>query len=235
MTLLAEPTGVRGSCGTGCVFCAEFAGTYDGDGSFGQLCPDWPYPDRVIFSTDNWLLVPDAAPLAKLHALLVPRQHRDSILGAAITPEFEEVLQRALGLLRAAGFEPAFFEHGDCGSGGVGCVDHAHLHIIPESRGVVARLLSDFENTQRFSSIAHASTQHSGRSYLLASANRSQSVFYVELEEPDTVPQYFRRALAAAHRTADFCWRNGGDTAGALRTYHYLRAAPTEAIGGAKR
>jgi len=98
------------------------------------LCGDLASRGGRLDLGDGLALAADAAPLLPGHALLFTTSHLPSF--AASSPAqmvaAEEVLQRLCGLGRYAAGAVLVFEHGTTeATGGSGCVDHAHIHILP--------------------------------------------------------------------------------------------------------
>lgn len=135
-----------------CVFCGIFEAKVGGGTSeFFQIYPNLSELGQVIEVTNNFVLIPDIAPLTINHLLLVTRSHLPSL---ASTPESNlEELSKFVGKTvgRMKGFHPdseiVVFEHGvgtiegkvvQCGS--CGRTDHAHLHILPMPKGKLLEL-----------------------------------------------------------------------------------------------
>lgn len=113
-----------------------------GTQEFFQVYPALKEKGQIIDASEHFVLIPDIAPIAKDHLLLVPREHFPSfssipqLLGRELTPVIAEVINRMKEFHPHS--EIIAFEHGvgtidgqtiQCG--GCGRTDHAHLHILP--------------------------------------------------------------------------------------------------------
>jgi diadenosine tetraphosphate (Ap4A) HIT family hydrolase len=101
--------------------------------------PPW---DQVLFESDNFVVVPTVGAIVEGWVLIVPRE--PYLCMGAINAELREELQQVVALFAAAirdcYGEVAAFEHGpSCVGTRVGCgVDHAHLHLLPAPRNLIA-------------------------------------------------------------------------------------------------
>ncbi|WP_343222193.1 HIT family protein [Methylomonas paludis] len=91
---------------------------------------------EIVASTENFLVILDVAPITAGHALVIPRLHEHSlsILWRDLSEKLEQVVSAVVTTLNnETGKAAIICEHG-LGSeakGHAGCVEHAHLHIIP--------------------------------------------------------------------------------------------------------
>jgi ATP adenylyltransferase len=117
---------------TACKFCQKFGGTNRG----GQIA------DRVLFESENFVVVPTVGSIVPGWLLVVPRSHFLSIgsLDEAQFREFVTLQKTAAEALRECFGSVYIFEHGaarECETVGCG-VDHAHLHIVATSVDILA-------------------------------------------------------------------------------------------------
>jgi len=113
-----------------------------GTQEFFQVYPALREKGQIIKASDNFVLIPDIAPVTKDYLLLVPKNHFPSF--SSIPPSLrEEAIQMISDVInRMKEFHPhseiIAFEHGvgtiegeiiRCG--GCGRTDHAHLHMLP--------------------------------------------------------------------------------------------------------
>jgi len=99
-------------------------------------------PDREILAQcEHAVAVFDGHPVAKGHALILPRRHVATIWdleAAEYAACFE--LARAVRALLQARFSPDGFNLGvNCGEAAGQSVEHAHIHLIPRYRGDVEK------------------------------------------------------------------------------------------------
>ncbi|MFB4276453.1 HIT family protein [Nonomuraea sp. MTCD27] len=90
----------------------------------------------VLWGDDNVFVMPDLAPVAPGHLLIVTTEHLTALASAdpGLIDVVESAKNRVRELFRAAydGSDTVFVEHGPAQpSGGGNCVDHAHLHCLP--------------------------------------------------------------------------------------------------------
>lgn len=96
-------------------------------------------PARIWFETEHAIAFADAFPVADGHTLVVPRKHVATIYELtmpeqkAIWELVAEVRQRLLTGLKPDGFNIGFNDGLAAGQ----TVEHAHVHIIPRSKGDV--------------------------------------------------------------------------------------------------
>lgn len=119
-----------------CVFCEEFEG--DTFGAWHERFPG--VPDRTLFATDSFVVLPSLGPIGRWHLLLVPRNHVTSL--SQLPPHAAEecwwILERLRTVLIDDGQQVTTFEHGTCGTeeaGGCGIV-HAHGHVVAGGCGI---------------------------------------------------------------------------------------------------
>ena len=97
---------------------------------------DLPGAAGVLWGDDNVFVMPDLAPVAPGHLLIVTTEHLTALASAdpGLIDVVESAKNRVRELFRAAydGSDTVFVEHGPAQpSGGGNCVDHAHLHCLP--------------------------------------------------------------------------------------------------------
>ena len=125
-----------------CAFYGQFDKGSKGTEEFFQIYPALRERGQIIASSDNFILIPDIAPISTDHLLLVPKIHFRSFasLPASFNKEFEWIVSETINKMQ--NFHPSSeiiaFEHG-MGTideqiimcGGCGRTEHAHLHILP--------------------------------------------------------------------------------------------------------
>lgn len=119
----------------GCTLCGELLGEFDLD-LFGSLKIDG-LDHRTVGETASLILMVTIGPLARGHALVVPKEHVHAIgdLNARAFEELRLVLRAVRDSLSVAPGRLVVFEHGegydDLPSGS--CTTHAHLHVVPHA------------------------------------------------------------------------------------------------------
>lgn len=161
-----------------------------------------PGAAAIVAGDESFFLMPDLAPVADGHLLLVSTDHH--LCAGALRPygwaRLERWLDRASRLYQEAygTAEVLAFEHGPARPQGAGaCVDHLHLHLLPGTPPVAAAIestgLTGVPATARAVRDLHAA----GRSYLLVGdtvypveAPRSQALRWAALTAvaPDAAP-----------------------------------------------
>lgn len=204
---------------------------------------DLPGESCVIARDADFLLMPDVAPLADGHVLLVTQEHYQCA-GAFGRPLWERALSwrdRVAGLYRRAYGDGGLllFEHGPASpQGGGACIDHAHWHLLPGIRGVRAAVEGQgLPGTPAGHAVLRAHLR-TGRSYLLVEEDGIATV-----HPGDGVrSQFLRWAVTAAEGGGTWRWQEAFGLAGSrrrfLRTLRTLRAAAgtgTEGPAGAHR
>ncbi len=101
----------------------------------------------VIYQGNKFVIVPDIAPLALHHLLIISCEH---IYALATLPqkEREEINQLKRRIRRfhqqVSKLNTLFFEHGSCsGYSGTACIAHAHLHAVPLSLQHLTKILQE--------------------------------------------------------------------------------------------
>ncbi|TYB39373.1 HIT family protein [Actinomadura chibensis] len=196
---MVEPT-PRHEPGHDCVLCPPLRFR------FNEMA-DLPGEAGVVARDADFLLMPDVAPLAEGHLLLVTREHQQCAAAFA-PPLWERALRwrdRVARLYRRAygSDDLLLFEHGPASpQGGGACIDHAHWHFLPGAHGV-RRAAED--RGLPGAPAGHAALRarfRAGRSYLLIEEDGVATV-----HPGDGVrSQFLRWAVTAAGRPGG-AWR----------------------------
>ncbi|MCP2340839.1 HIT family protein [Actinomadura rupiterrae] len=166
-----------------------------------------PGRDAVLAEDDAFFLMPDLAPLAEGHLLLVAAAHLPC--AGAFGPDLWDRAVAWRGMV-ARLFQRAYgdtgllvLEHGPASpQGGGACVDHFHWHLLPGVTGVRAVLARDGLDGVPAGHALLRERQQTGRSYLLVEESGTATV-----HPGEGVPgQYLRHAAATAMR-APGPWR----------------------------
>lgn len=226
---MAEPT-AWSAPGHECVLCPPLRFRFNG-------MADLPGESGVIARDRDFLLIPDVAPLAEGHVLLVTQEHRQCA-GEFGREMWERALRwrdRVARLYRAAygSGELLLFEHGPATSqGGGACIDHMHWHLLPGTPGVRAVVEARGRPGAPADLAALRACFRAGRSYLLIEENEVMTVHPGDGVES----QFLRWAVTAAGPEVTWRWQETfGLPAGRrrfLRTLTALRAAMTAPPAG---
>lgn len=112
-----------------CPFCSELASRLPPEAIADHV------NDRILWETDNYVVLADISPLVPGHVLLIPRRHDLSFgaADAATRPELDRLVHSTRqALLGNFGHPGVLLEHGsDATADGGGCVAHAHWHLVP--------------------------------------------------------------------------------------------------------
>lgn len=171
-----------------CQFCDEFK---------TRTCHALSPPsDRFLFANEDFFVFPTLGSFVAGYLLICPAAHVPSC--ASLDREMLDKLQKLLGttraILRTHYGESVVFEHGlaSCDRRAGGCVDHAHLHVVPGSidlKGFVSQKFAA-ETLSEW----HDLLNWRGRPYLLAENTYGPAVISEVL---DNLPsQFLRRHVA---------------------------------------
>ncbi|MGH3243889.1 MAG: HIT family protein [Spirillospora sp.] len=197
---MAEPTAWTGP-GHDCVLCPPLRFRVN-------AMADLPGESGVIAHDADFLLIPDVAPLAEGHVLLVTREHHQC--AAAFGPVLWEralrwrdrvarLYQRAYGTP-----ELLLFEHGPATSqGGGACIDHAHWHFLPGTPGVRTVIEAQGHPGAPADHATLRAYLRTGRSYLLVDEDGVATV-----HPGDGVrSQFLRWAVTTAGQDESWRWQ----------------------------
>ncbi|WP_157431077.1 hypothetical protein [Actinomadura macra] len=197
---MAEPS-IWNEPGPECVLCPPLRFR------FNEMV-DLPGESSVLARDTGFLLMPDVAPLAVGHLLLVTRRHHQcaGAFGYRMWEQACHWRDRVSGLYeRAYGSgELLLFEHGPADSqGGGACIDHAHWHFLPGTPGVRAVLEGGGLTGTPAGHATLRTRFRTGRSYLLVEEEGRATV-----HPGDGVrSQFLRWAVAAARPGEPWRWQ----------------------------
>ncbi|SNT09837.1 Diadenosine tetraphosphate (Ap4A) hydrolase [Actinomadura meyerae] len=226
---MAEPTAWR-EPGRDCVLCPPLRFRFNGMAGL-------PGETGVIAADRDFLLIPDVAPLAEGHVLLVTRDHHACAgeFGALMWERALRWRDRVAGLYRAAygSGDLLLFEHGPAApQGGGACIDHAHWHLLPGTPGVRAVVEGWGRPGTPADRAALRARLRAGRSYLLIEEAGAMTVHPGDGAESQLLRRAAATALAGGAAGRAWRWQETfGLPAGRrrfLRTLTTLRAVLTE-------
>ncbi|MFC5746687.1 HIT family protein [Actinomadura rugatobispora] len=161
---------------------------------------DLPGERAVLAADGDFFLMPDLAPLAEGHVLLVTSRHLQcaGAFGKGLWARAWQWRHRVARLYRDAygGDGLLMFEHGPGTSqGGGACIDHAHWHLLPRGSGAGGGVRDRLEAHGLPGACATRDTVHglflAGRSYLLVDEQGRATV-----HPADGVPSQYLRGVA---------------------------------------
>jgi ATP adenylyltransferase len=179
-----------------CELCVEF---------LTQVCPFLSPPrNRFLYESNDFLIFPALGSFVEGYLLICPRIHMPSLAGLerALIPKFHLVLEETKRIVQATFGSVILFEHGmaTCERRAGGCIDHAHMHILPADVDLNRFLSPQFPS--------HPLTEFSDlgrwrqRPYLFA---RSQDLAVV-YDVPDNLPSQFLRRHIASELNLEDRW-----------------------------
>lgn len=94
--------------------------------------------DTILLESEHFLVVPTVGPFTSGHVMVITRGHYTSFasLPVAIRRDFDSIVEV---VRRRCGSDVLEFEHGSgprSESGGA-CINHVHVHVIPDAAGAV--------------------------------------------------------------------------------------------------
>jgi ATP adenylyltransferase len=102
-----------------------------------------PEYDQKIITTGDFFVIPALGQFTEGYVLIFPKAHFLNLgtMNSTLFKRFLAVKEQVSNLLfEEYGFKPVFFEHGPgcAGSRGGSCVDHAHLHALPNKKNLTS-------------------------------------------------------------------------------------------------
>ncbi|MGI4790196.1 MAG: hypothetical protein ACRYFS_15265 [Janthinobacterium lividum] len=114
-----------------CRFCGIADGHYN-----------YPAIDQPFLTSASYMAVASIGALMEGWSLIIPKQHQFSVKEHYGKKEFQDVVDKTIGLLRHQYGSVVAFEHGANKEGSiVACgTNHAHLHLVPLNNSLVPEL-----------------------------------------------------------------------------------------------
>jgi len=178
-----------------CPLCAEINGNPEYD-QYKQVAPS-NLPNRILYSSDNFIVIPALCPLHERHLLLLTRDHflNFSQIPPASFAEFSLLFSFLKKILTTSYERPIIFEHGplsekrNAGS----CITHAHIHILPLKNDIEPQLSTDFKKNEA-QGVGEITIQEQKIPYIFYQNQNGDSFIY---EVNDNLPsQYIRQLIA---------------------------------------
>lgn len=181
-----------------------------------RLGNEYYLKSNVLYESDNFFVVPTIGSM-KINGYLLICSKKHFISIGNTPEEYEAEINDILNLTRKILIEKynqriIVFEHGPklkCNKGG-GCIDHAHLHLIPTPVDIVNFLNKKFnlEEINNFNKIREIYNKQE-KSYIYIE-NHDLKKYVIELEF--SIPsQYLRQIIASELKINNWDWRINPD------------------------
>ena len=157
-----------------------------------SFCDRRAFEDRLIFESANFLVFPTKGQIVEGYVLLVPKRHTICIgeLSDAELDEFIALKSRVRdSTVSAYHRPPIIFEHGVVGQS----VKHAHVHAVPAETDLFPRIVADFPDYQRITSLHALAEVFQREGPYLYYENAQSEMFLFHIFK---WPQYLRIVLA---------------------------------------
>lgn len=89
-------------------------------------------PSKIRYEDDRMMIIEDISPQAKLHFLLLPKEHFANIIemSEAQSLQLGRCLKKLSELVPILGLEGGFRLISNCGANACQTVEHLHIHIL---------------------------------------------------------------------------------------------------------
>lgn len=204
-----------------CDFCDEFSGK--SESTFNRIYGCNPRA-RVLFRSDDFVLVPSLGQLAEGHLLLLPIKHWTAVgdLDDRLLVDFAGLYGAVLEILRREYGPCVAFEHGVRSGGAGGCgISHAHLHFVPLATAldpiVSLHLKFPHKSLGNLSELGNKSKGMVG--YMLYVDSNSRIYLF---DTPNLESQFMRKTLTTNLSSNEWDWRAAGREERLLATMNRL-------------
>lgn len=211
-----------------CGFCAELHDiSVENNLLEHYIRPELGLSSRVILQTEHFEVIPTLGAFVEGYVMVVSKEHHDCSgkIPADLFPELKHVISQMKDrIFRCYGMDAVCFEHGSvsCTNRFGGCINHAHIHIVPCKESLINQLADYQMEYRRIGSIDELRAYGgSGHPYLyFADIDGQQYVVTSEF----VVSQFFRQLLAKSHGVAEeWDWRTNLNLEKLKKTYERLR------------
>lgn len=171
------------------------------------FCSNTEISDRVLFETENFLVVKDKFPISKTHLLIISKQHYLSFgsMPQELTVEFNNIIVDLLGKYDPKDGIAILFERGNLRENTSEniSIDHAHFHFILSKSSIINKLPQDSKT---------ASIQNL-KSYL----SQTKTGYYFYSEQPENISlwgdskfiesQFIRKWVGLKNNNEEWNWK----------------------------
>lgn len=181
---------------------------------------------EVLAQTLDFLVILDTAPVTAGHVLIIPRAHERSFARywSCMPKRVDAIVDAVRATLRhATGQRAVVCEHGlgRLAKGHAGCVEHAHLHVIPAEEPLADSFSRTGVDLRETAQVAELVSRAAHKQYLyLRDADDRQYVAVC----PSFPSQLVRRLVAHQHAEVYWSWRDYLDFADQIGTRGRLLA-----------
>lgn len=210
-----------------CGFCAELNGLDQGNNLLRKvIAPESGIESRIVYETEHFAVVPTLGALVEGYLLVISKAHYESVrqIPEELFPEFDETVYKVKSVIRSVYQKNVVcFEHGaaSCSDKFGGCIDHAHLHVVPCGETLSAAIQELGMELHPISSL----------DALLDAVDKKQPYLYWEDSDESKyvirdgfIPsQFFRKIVADYYSIAEqWDWRQELNLTNLLKTYQAL-------------
>jgi hypothetical protein len=179
-----------------CPICGDIDGNYESSG-VAQLFGNSILDEAILWSDANLFLLPAPGCIVPGYLILATRDHLLNF--ANLQTGVLRRVDSIWGSLRKESFHLGLgnyvlFEHGSGAYGrGSGCIEHAHLHMVPCKRpyDLLYKMQNSFEGI-RIDQVSKISEVYSGQPYIVLSIEETTTFF----QTPAVLSQQLRRIVA---------------------------------------
>jgi diadenosine tetraphosphate (Ap4A) HIT family hydrolase len=204
-----------------CDLCNEFSGKLPN--IFETIYGSDP-KSRVLFRSNDFVVVPSLGQITEGHLLLLPLEHRTALgdLPESLLEDLTTLSGSVAAILREEYGSCITFEHGvrPGDSGGCG-ISHAHLHAVPFSEALdpfdILKSTFSYKRIEDLNEIKEQSAGLSG--YLFYQDAHSRAHLF---NAPNLISQYMRKLLVELQGADDWDWRSAGKEDRLLATLNRL-------------
>lgn len=195
-----------------CGFCAEIRDLpQDNNLMQTHITPATGLKNRIVYETAHFQVIPTLGAFVEGYVMVVSKDHYDCVgkLPPEQIRELEQVVEEMERRIRSRyGTQTVCFEHGSvsCTNRFGGCINHAHLHIVPCGASLVYQVREyDLTLTPITALDALAEYGRDGRPYLYFRDVDAQQYLITGL---CVISQFFRMLLARHHGVGEYWdWR----------------------------
>ena len=191
---------------------------------------------RVIFQTDHFVVIPTIGSFVEGYVMVVSKDHYTCVgnIPESHFSELKALLLETKNRIRSAyGMDTVCFEHGSvsCTNRFGGCINHAHIHIVPSRESLIGYLPEYGLEYQELAAIdALQPFGRDGIPYLYFEDVDEQQ--YVATGE-FVVSQFFRKLLAHSHGVPEqWDWRSNLNLDQMRKTIQTLGCCEKNQMGG---